>query len=244
MKLNRRKELEHKKQELKEDIFVESVTKVYSKAAAARNYVLAGVIALALGFILISVMAESGKGSDESGWTKLAVAEAKLEEAKKLNQDEPEALVDETISQYGKLIEATKGSGAQQVALLHHIAALFEKGGSENIAKVVEECDLFLKSNPNGYFSIGVRQLKAKALFEQKEWQSALSLFDEVRITYKGTVANLPALEQEAAYYTGRCYEELNEPDKAREIYKSIAGLESSPTWAELAKYRLSILSS
>lgn len=241
---NRRKELELKKKELKEDVFVESVTKAWEKTSSARNYIIAGVVGLVVIAVAMSFVSRSRESSAQQGWNALAMAENRLEDQKTATKEaDAERLQDKRLEEFAGLSKETDGSPAQPVVLFYYANDLFKKGGVENAKKAEEQCKLFISKYPKHYFTLQMQQLLAKTQLEQKNYEGARQSFETVRKALAEKAGKFAILEPEAVYYIGRCLELTGKPAEARKTYEELS-TEESPLWAELAQYRLSKMGS
>ena len=246
MKINRKKELEHKKQELKEDAFVTSITTAWQRTSEVRTYVIAGLVGLVLIGGIMMFMSYRKKSTTDQSWQALAAMEAKINEMKVTTEEERAKQEDARLAELDKLAKETDGSNCYPTVLFYHANALFRKGGADNVKKAEEECTLFLERYPDHYFAITMKQLLAKTLFEQKSCDKALAVFKEVHDVFRsGKPVRMASLEYEASYYIGRCQELLGQLADARKTYDELSSNEKgSPWWAEMAKYRLSKMNS
>jgi len=246
MKITRKKELEHKKQELKQDPFIEGVTSAWTKASGVGSYVIGGAILLVViaGVIAVRHMVKSS-GQDKS-WAALSAAEDRISDIKGRTDEDEQKREDAAIEEYGKLAKELSGSDAHEPAVYYEAFALFKKGGDENLKKADQACREFIKSYPNSYYILPVKQLLAKTLFEQKKYEEALAAFSDVQAAFRsGKSEKMAGLQYEAAYHIGRCQQLLKRPDDARKTFEQLSReQEATPYWSEMAAYELGKLGS
>ena len=246
MKKRRKKELQQKKKELKDDIFVQSVSKALEKAVAVKTYVIVAVVAIVAALIVVGFVSEHKQTMTDKGWSALAELEESVGKMESTTQEERDAMENEWLTGLGALISKTEGSTAQAVAVFYHADALFKKGGEENVEKAGAQCRFFLENFPNNYYALAVKQLLGKALFEQEKHDEALEVFTKVYETcLAGKAKQMRPIKYETSYYVGRCQELTGEVAMARITYEQLASEDNdSPLWAQMARFRLSKMKS
>jgi len=242
MKITRKKKLQQKKRELKEDIFVQSVTGLWHKLAAAKVYVIVLLVAITAAVIVAGFMAQQKQTVKDKGWDELAKLEERMGKMDTSTEAAREAVEDEWLEGLEGLIPKTEGSTVQPVVVFYYADALFRKGGQENVKKAEEQCRFFLEKFPQNYYAVAVKQLLGKALFEQERYADALEVFQDVYDTLlAGEQPQMKATKYEALYYVGRCHELLGQLEQARSTYEQLASEDvESPQWSEMARFRLS----
>jgi len=241
-----RKRQQEKKKELKEDLFVTSVTMVWQKASPYLKYIIGAAAVVVLAVVIVRAARQRSASVSEKGWTELALLEKKVGEMESSTEEEREAQEDARLAGLGKVVQKASGGEAEAVALYYYAQALFTKGGDENISKAEEACRQFLQRYPDNYFAVAVKQLMAKTLFEQEKYAEALDLFDGIYNSFlAGAGGKIESIKYEARYYWARCRELLGERDAALEAYRQLADeKDTAPVWADMAAYRLSKLNS
>ena len=247
MRMNRKKELEHKKKELHEDAFVTYVQVAWHKISGVLNYVIAGAVALLLIIGIMAVVKHQRTTEADKGWAALWAAEDRVNEANKGTTEEEQAKKDDaTVAELQKLSKEIGGSSAHPAVLFYEANSLFKKGGDENLKAAEQACRRFTELYPDNYFALPMKQLLAKALFEQKQCDKALPIFKEVENSVRsGKAGKMPALQYEARYHIGRCQQLLGQKDDARKTYEDLARENTaSPFWSEMADFQLKKMNS
>jgi len=248
MRSTRKKELEHKKKELKEDVFVESMTKAWAKTTSIRTYIIVAVVTVALGAVVWGIRSHIRSSGDRAAWT--AYARLEMSIAEKRKDDDSKAVREkydqEEIDGLAGLIGETDGTSAQAFIMYKYAHAVFSKGGDDNVKKAQEACATFAQRFPKHEYVLAMKLLQGKALFQQKSWQEALGVFQEVYDAYQqGKDVRMGSLQYEASYYIGRSHELLGNLDKAQAAYELLATHENeSPLWADMARFRLAQMKS
>ena len=241
-----RKRQKQKKQEVKEDIFVQSVTSLWQKVAAVKAYVIVLVIAVLAAMIVAGFMAERKQTVRDKGWDELAKLEERIGKMDTATEADQEAIEDEWLKGLEELIPQTEGSTVQPVIVFYYADALFRKGGAENVKTSEEQCRFFLEKFPKNYYAVAVKQLLGKTLFEQEKYADALEVFQDVYdISLAEERPEMKGTKYEALYYVGRCHELLGQLEQARNMYEQLASEDvESPQWSEMARFRLSKMKS
>jgi len=241
MKITRKKELEHKKQELRQDPFVEGVTTAWAKLSGAGSYVIAGAIGLLLIFGVMAAIRAIRQSGEDKSWAALSAAEDRISDIKGRTEEDEQKRQDIAIEEFGKLSKDLAGTDAHLSALYYGAFVLFRKGGDDNLKKAEEACRQFVKEYPDSYYILPVKQLLAKTLFEQKNHEDALAVFTEVQSAFRsGKSEKMTGLQYEAAYHIGRCQQLLKRYDDARKTYEQLSHeQEATAYWAEMADYQL-----
>jgi TolA-binding protein len=116
---------------------------------------------------------------------------------------EAQALYREIIQRYPSRDEA-KDAQYQQLISLY----------SANDPKLRAEIDEFIKDNPSGEHADEARMLKAEALYKEKDFAGAATLYTDLRSS------NLsPKLRAEAAFKLGWCLAQTKQSDKAIDAF-------------------------
>jgi len=241
MKITRKKELEHKKQELRQDPFIEGVTTAWAKVSAVGYYVIAGAVGLLLIAGVMAAVHAVKQSSEDKSWSALAAAEDRIGEIKGRTDEDEQKRQDAAVEEFGKLSKELAGTDAHESALYYDAFVLFRKGGDDNLKKAEEACRQFIKEYPGSYHILPVKQLLGKTLFEQKKYEDALAAFIEVRSAFgPGKSEKMTGLQYEAAYHVGRCQQLLKRDEDARKTYEQLSQeQDASAYWAEMADYQL-----
>lgn len=246
MKKLRKKELEQKKRELKEDPFVEFVGKAWERTLSVKVYVAVAAVLVLATVIVSGTVVDRRKFAEEQGWKALAEMEATILEMPAGTDEEREAQDEAKLEGLARLVDKTESSSAQAVVVYELAGRILEKGGKENGEKAEAHCRFFLEKFPENYYALPMKMLLGKALFEQEKHEGALETFQDVYDAFlAGTPTELKATKYEAWYYVGRCQELLGRPVEARNMYELLASqVEESPLWAGMAQFRLSKMKS
>ena len=246
MKKLRKRELEQKKRELKEDPFVEFVGKAWERTASVKVYVAIAAVLVLAAVIVSGAAADRRKSAEEHGWKALPDMEATIIKMPADTDEELEARAEAELEGLAKLVDETEGSSAQVAVLFKLSGGILKKGGKENAEKAEAHCRFFLEKFPENYYAFPMKMLLGKALLEQEKHETALEAFQDVYDAFlTGTPTELKATKYEACYYVGRCEELLGRPVEARSMYELLASqAEECPLWAGMAQFRLSKMKS
>ena len=243
MRMNRKKELEHKKKELHEDAFVTWVQVAWHEVSGVLTYVIVILVAVALGLGIWALMSHKKTAATDHGWAALWSAEDRVDEANKKATTEEE----QTRKDDAKLVELEKlskdigSSSAHPAVLFYEANALFKKGGDENLKAAEQACRKFGELYSDSYFALAMKELLAKTLFEQKQYEKALPVFKEVESSFRSSKdLRMPALQYEASYHAGRCQQLLGQEKDARKTFEDLSREQvATPFWSEMADFQL-----
>ncbi|NQT18755.1 MAG: hypothetical protein HQ592_03555 [Planctomycetes bacterium] len=246
MKKLRKRELEQKKRELKEDPFIQFVGKAWEMATSVKTYIAIAAVVVLTVVIVSGMKADSKKTAQDQGWAALAELEAAILEMPGATEEEREAQVEAGLEGLAKMVSKTQRSSAQPVIVFRLATGILKKGGKDNAEKAEAHCRFFLEKFPENYYALSVKLLLGKALLEQEKHESALEAFqDTYDVFLAGTPTALKAIKYEACYYVGRCHELLSRPVEARNMYELLSSqADESPLWADMAQFRLSKMES
>jgi len=243
MKKNRKKELESKKRELKEDIFVQSMLAAWQKSTAMRRHIIVAAAAVAVIALIVIVGRERINAAERQALAELGAMRVELQNLPDDMSEEERQVI--YLEKLGELAKTVRGKARPEV-LFEYAQALFEKGSSENLKLAEEQCRAFIKDYPESYWYLPLRQLLGKILFEHGQYEKAQAEFAAVQDAFLAdSQPVMTPLRYEAAYYIGRCQEMLGKTTEARETYRQLAERKNeNEIWSGKAAYRLEKLGS
>ena len=125
---------------------------------------------------------------------------------------------------YRQIIQKYPGSEGAKDAQYQHLIALY----NANDPALRDEIDLFIKDNPTGEHAEQAKLLKAEALYKERDFAAAASVYDGLRDS------KLPVkLRAESAFKLGWCFVQTKEPEKAIEAFTYF--LQAFPENAQVA---------
>jgi len=243
MKKSRKKELESKKRELKEDIFVQSMLAAWQKSTAMRRHIMTVAAAVAVIAVIVIVARVRVRAANRQALTELGTMKVELQQLPDdISEEERQEI---QLDKLGELSGNIRGK-ARPAVLFEYARALFEKGGGKNLQLAEEQCRAFIEDYPKNYWYLPVRQLLGKILFEQGRYEKAEAEFGAVEDAFLAEKQPvMTPLRYEAAYYIGRCQELLGRTGQARETYRQLAERKyENEIWSGKAAYRLEKLGS
>jgi len=135
-----------------------------------------------------------------------------------------------------KITDSYPNSGtALQVPI--HIAEYYKikKQSAEAEAAYAEALDKykkFIKENPKTYEAVGILDLIVACYVDQEKWNEALVYLDSLVEGYSDTLLAPKALFIESSIYE----QKLNNPEKARELYRQIISKYPKTPFAQIAQ--------
>jgi hypothetical protein len=221
-----------RRHDLKEDVFVATVSRLWGQMKQYRRPVLLGLGAVALLILVITVAQMHFSGRVQKAWGALAAAE-RIDDADDLTDDEVRTLLITRLTEAGPRLE---GTPAEPTYLKRLGSLLCRQQDPASLDKAVQTLSTLLERYPDVPFALIARLDRAKALYELGRFKEAAA--DFVAIYDKSIVGDGPrmVLGPQAKWFEARCHEALGDLDRAAKAYQLCIDQGRDSSWARLAE--------